>query len=519
LATSVAPGEVLESKYRVDSPVDSAAEAFAATKLDGNVSVLVFRVSASTAQAIERGKSVEHIHLARLLEVLDLSGEHWAVSERLPGLTLFERLEDIGKKEPVDAVRYALRIADALSSLHEAGACHGFVHPRGILIQVEGHAPPMLGYFPATDAGFRSLERGNEDPPTESDDAWAAAALLHKMLLGTVPPREGYASVTELHDAGVTDPALSEALAHALHQDPEQRSRDVRPLKRELARWFVEHAGEEPIAPGPHSSSPPPFPGGAQRTLGGTTTSSMPPTRSRPPTEPPKQGMSKIFPLAVGGIVIGLLGGWLYNTLRAKPVEEVAAKPAQALSAAAPVDKPVDVGEIAVSGESEKAVAPADKLSSCVMGYLPKNTFGTAPDFSGVCDQTDPRAGADKLRVAVVASAPKTGGATDAQKVFARMGWYDMAAFAVVRAGCCPDAKPLSLPEPSKGCDSMADALSEVGKEVVATHPAEEPLKKYTSTIQCEIKLGRGATFRKAERPAGGEDTAFLELVKAVQTP
>jgi hypothetical protein len=94
-----------------------------------------------------------------------------------------------------------------------------------------------------------------------------------------------------------------------------------------------------------------------------------------------------------------------------------------------------------------------------------------------------------------------------------------MAAFAVVRAGCCPDAKPLELPEPSKTCEKMADALQEVGKEVVANHAVEEPLKKYTSAIQCELRFGRGPTFRKAERPAGGEDAAFLELVKAIHAP
>jgi hypothetical protein len=335
-------------------------------------------------------------------------------------------------------------------------------------------------------------------------------------LVGSPPPREGYANERELSAAGVTDEALNAALAHALNKDPDMRSRDVRPLKRELARWFVEHAGEEPVGPGPHSSSPPPLPAGGQRTLEGTT-SSMPAGRSRPSEVPPKAAPRRIVPLAVAGIVLGLLGGWLFNVLRPKPPEPQPAK-AAAAPAPPPSDKPIDLGEVAVSGESEKTVAPTDKLSSCVMGYFPKNTFATAPDFSGVCDQTDPRTGADKLRVAIVASAPKTGGATDAQKIFARMGWYELAAFAVVRAGCCPDPKPLELPEPSKGCSNMAEALQFVGQEVVANHPAEESLKKFTETIQCEVKFGRGATFRKAERPAGGEDTAFLELVKAIQT-
>jgi hypothetical protein len=517
LATSVAPGEVLESKYRVDAVIDGAADAFEGTRLEGNASVLIFKTSALTAEALSRGKGVEHIHLARLLDVLDIGGEKYVVAERHPGLTLAERLEDIGKKEPVDAVRYALRIADALSSLHEAGACHGFVHPRGILIQVEGHAPPVVGYYPSREDSFRSLERGYQDPPTESDDSWAAAALLHKMLLGTPPPREGYSSESDVLEAGVTDAALREALAHALNRNPEARSRDVRPLKRELARWFVEHAGEEPASPGHHSTSPPPFPGGP-RTLGGTT-SSKPPAKPRPPVDPPKSAVSRILPLAVAGIVVGLLGGWVYNTLRPRPVVEIAASPAAAALTPASSEKPVNVGEIAVSGDSDKTVAATDKLSSCVIGYLPKGTFGTAPNLAGFCDKSDPRAGADQLRVAIVGSAPKSSGASEAQKLFARMGWYDMAAFAVVHAGCCPDAKALDLPEPSKGCDRMADALQEVGKEVVANHPVEEPLKKYTSIVQCELRFGRGAVFRKAERPASGEDAAFLELVKAIQAP
>ncbi|HXK20667.1 MAG TPA: hypothetical protein VNG33_22805, partial [Polyangiaceae bacterium] len=254
----------------------------------------------------------------------------------------------------------------------------------------------------------------------------------------------------------------------------------------------------------------------SQRTLEGTT-SSLPPSRSRPAPEPPKAGVRRILPLAVAGIVVGLVGGWTFNAMRTKQQVIVINKPAP--HAAAPAEKPIDLGEQPVTGESDKAVAATDKLSSCVMGYMPKDTFGTAPDFSGVCDVTDPRVGADKLRVAIVGSAPKAGGATEAMKIFARIGWYDMAAFAVVRAGCCPDAKPLELPEPGKSCGDMAEALRGVGQEVVANHPAEESLKKYTAAIHCELNANRGGLFRKKERPAGGEDSAFLELVKAIQTP
>ena len=34
-------------------------------------------------------------------------------------------------------------------------------------------------------------------------------------------------------------------------------------------------------------------------------------------------------------------------------------------------------------------------------------------------------------------------------KTFSTLGWYDLAAYAIVRRACCPgDVKALSLPEP-----------------------------------------------------------------------
>lgn len=480
--------------------------------------MLLFKVSSDAAASLERAKGIEHIHLAQLLEVFEHEGEKLAVAELFTGLTLAERLSEVGKKETVDAVRYALRLADALSCLHDAGACHGFAHPRGILIQVEGHAPPLLGYFPTSDPGYRSPERKAADPPSEADDAWAAAALLHTMLLGEPPPAQGYASEGAVHDAGVVDSALCAALAHALNENPEARSKDLRPLKRELARWFVEHAGEEPLSPGPHSSTPPPLPGTSHgRTLSGTTSSAAPSPRTLSAPPPQKSLAQRILPLAIGGVLIGLVGGWVFNVLRARPqvVERIqpAAKPAPVVSA-----QPIDVGEVPVTGESVTVAAATDRLSSCVMGYMPKGTFATAPKFADLCEQTDPRAGASKLLVEIVTASPK-GEVTEARKIFARIGWYDMAAFAVVRAGCCTDAKPLDLPEPSAGCSAMDEALRELGQAVVAMRPPEEALKKYSASIQCEINAGRGVAFRRSSRPASGEESAFLELVKAIQTP
>jgi len=105
----------------------------------------------------------------------------------------------------------------------------------------------------------------------------------------------------------VTDASLTAALAHALNKDPEQRSRDVR---RSSASWRAGSSsmpGEEPAAPGPHSSSPPPLPA-SQRTLEGTFVVDAAVPQS-PASSAAQAGMRRIIPLAVAGIVVGLLGG------------------------------------------------------------------------------------------------------------------------------------------------------------------------------------------------------------------
>ena len=135
--------------------------------------------------------------------------------------------------------------------------------------------------------------------------------------------------------------------------------------------------------------------------------------------------------------------------------------------------------------------------------------------MSWVCDETDPRSGAEKLRVSVINGAK--GPTTEAMKIFSRIGWYDMAAFSVVRAGCCENAKPLTLPAPSNGCSALDEALREVGSAVVAARSYDESLKRYTAAVHCEMNAGRGSLFRHPNRPSGGEDSAFGELVHAVQ--
>jgi hypothetical protein len=63
----------------------------------------------------------------------------------------------------------------------------------------------------------------------------------------------------------------------------------------------------------------------------------------------------------------------------------------------------------------------------------------------------------------------------------------------------------------------MDESLREIGSSVVASRSYEEPMKAYTAAIHCEMNAGKGGALRHSTRPAGGEDSAFTELVHAVQ--
>jgi hypothetical protein len=199
------------------------------------------------------------------------------------------------------------------------------------------------------------------------------------------------------------------------------------------------------------------------------------------------------------------LAAWLLRPKRVEIVERAAAVPEPTTSA-------VEVKE------ARMAATPTNlgsKLAACTSSYLPKGAFGKAPEVEFLCTETDPRTGAGKLHAAVVSAAPKGGvPPTDAMKIFARIGWYDMAAFAVVRAGCCPEAPPISLPDAQCGMDA---SLRAIGEAVIASKPTVEPLKAYTDSIHCELNRGGAKWLRRSERPAGGEDTAFLELLKNLE--
>jgi hypothetical protein len=321
-------GQTLAEHYVVESPVHGPSGAFFGRDNRNAASTVLIPVLPGHAEKLALAKAVEHQHLARLVDVVDApGGKKVAVAENVSGQTLEQRLSAVGKKPSVDAVRSALRVADALHALHEGGAVHGFVHAGSVVVEPHGE-PPVLAYFPPGDGEpLHAPERRPGTAPSVADDAWAAAGLLFWMLTGSPPSASGYTTVEELEAAGIAEEALRTALLPTLAADPTARQTNLKPLRRELARWFVEHAGEEPIPPGRHSHAPPPLPASARASMRlGVPSAAPPPPRKR-----------RIVVFASVAIAIGLVAGGVASLMRPKQVKLVSrpTEPTAAPSASA----------------------------------------------------------------------------------------------------------------------------------------------------------------------------------------
>jgi hypothetical protein len=507
------PGVVVGSKYRVIEPLPIAPSQgrperllYVGTDTDAQAPVLLMRVTAEELTVLSRAVGLQHAHLATVLAALDSpeAGGPVLVVEHVPGPSLDAVIHEMGAETAVEAVRSALRVADALSALHHAGAAHGFVRPESVVLAPEGRKPPCLAFAPGVADVF---SRGAGQVPTPAQDAWCVAALLFQMLTGKHPPQSGFGSDAELEAAGVADSALRAALLHGLGREASARAQDITPIKRELARWFVDHAGDDHSQVTARGSMPPPLP----------VSSTPPPERrgvprpahSQKPAASKPRSRGLVIGLATLGFVVALGAAWGISAMQPRHVVlEVASTPVRRAPPAASSAPRIDLSEVAVSG---------DETGQCVNGFLPKGAFGERiPDFTWMCKEPNLIDGAPKLKAAVVA--PRADGATtDASKVFSQLGWYELAAYGVIYRACCAEATALVSPDPGPKCAKLGETVEKVAADSLSGAVSDEALSKLKQAFECEADANRAAVFKRKGRPAPSEETAFRELLKSVQ--
>jgi hypothetical protein len=98
------------------------------------------------------------------------------------------------------------------------------------------------------------------------------------------------------------------------------------------------------------------------------------------------------------------------------------------------------------------------------------------------------------------------------------LGWYEMAAFAIVRGRCCPGADPIALP--STSCEPLDAALNDladsVGPKVQGPAEADAALDRYTAAVHCAMKTRSAASYPYGALKGGEESALRKMLARAV---
>ncbi|MBN1607763.1 MAG: protein kinase [Polyangiaceae bacterium] len=501
-SASLSLGKTIARRYRVDATPapgsDSTVHPGSDTESHQLVRIVV--VDGRTAEQLGKLVDIDHPHLARLLAV-ETGAASCVVEEQVEGISLDERLRQGGPPPPVDAVRNVLRLANVVSVLHEHGVVHGELVPRAVLLHPKNRPEPVLrrAGMPSLPAGYARPERDNDAQLSVADDAWALAGLLYELLTGAPPPARGLASVAAISEETVPHESLRSVLAAYLSERPADRMEDLHHLQHVLARWYVDHVGEEaaPSTCRPHAHhTPPPLP------------PSLEPRRvSRPPAAQrrPYNRRWAVVLLGASGVVLGLGAAWTYSSLHQSAA--VPAGSASPATVATQAPSAIDLGEVPVTGRSNERAR--DQRASCVAGYLPHGALRQNADLSWLCSVADARAGAERLKGLV-------GGPL-------KLGWYWIPAYAVARTACCTDSSPLTLSEPSPGCKSALESVRNIAHRVVAAQPSSEAVDRFTRAVECEIKAGRGELFGKGVAAKGGptdeERRAFGAMLEQLAQP
>src|SRR5262249_51699592 len=96
----------------------------------------------------------------------------------------------------------------------------------------------------------------------------------------------------------------------------------------------------------------------------------------------------------------------------------------------------------------------------------------------------------------------------------ALLSWFELAAFTVVRADCCPGAEPVKVPAVGQ-CEPLDASLNAVAEAATHGGDVDGALKTMHRAIGCILASGAAGNYPFAPL-TGGEETAFRKTLARV---
>ncbi len=198
---------------------------------------------------------------AELTRVVDLNLDHPAIvtalasgveqataylaQEYVAGDSLDVVVRQLGPLPIEDVLRLVAQLAGALDVAAAAGASHGALHLRDVLV-IEGDARLTgLGVARALESAgalaplrgaYTAPERMAGGPWDRAADLYSLAAIAHELLFGRPVPEGPLDAADQLRDTAGAGSSLVEVLATGLSVDPARRHETAAAFARELQR-------------------------------------------------------------------------------------------------------------------------------------------------------------------------------------------------------------------------------------------------------------------------------------------
>jgi len=241
-----------------------------------------FEASQRFLQEARSATAIEH---PNVVEVLDM-GRHddwtvYMVFELLRGQSLADRLDVVGRLEPMEAVMVLLPVADAVAAAHRLGIVHRDIKPDNIFLEDDGMGyirPKLLDFGIARAAErksgqvrtgaiagtpeYLSPEHAQGFRAGPASDVWSLGIVLFECITGTRPFEADSVlnvlvaiisnPIPSLRDRPDVPEAIAELVERALVRDPDARIPDAEVFRDALAA-----ASDVDFVPS-HSRSVPP---------------------------------------------------------------------------------------------------------------------------------------------------------------------------------------------------------------------------------------------------------------------
>jgi len=178
---------------------------------------------------------VSHPNVARVLGLIELSGERCLVAELVEGKTCAEPLKAGRRMTLPQLLGLARTLGAALSAIHAQGLSHGSIQPSNIMLASGKIKLADLGLGRlARSVAAQSPYRAPENQLNAAGDVFALSAALYHLFTGKPPTGTPVAPPGQL--VAGTPQALDEVLVRGLDPQPETRFASVKRFLEELGK-------------------------------------------------------------------------------------------------------------------------------------------------------------------------------------------------------------------------------------------------------------------------------------------